>query len=53
LADLQIPFASAPTIWCGNLGATYLSAILIFHVYTKHVEIDYHFVLDRGAKKEI
>ena len=31
LADLQIIFASAPTIWCDNLGVTYLSAIPIFH----------------------
>jgi hypothetical protein len=53
LVDLQIPFASAPTIWCDNFGATYLSAIPIFHAHNKHVEIDYHFVRDKGAKKEI
>ena len=44
LRDLQIRSASAPTIWCDNLDATYLSANPIFHVRTKYVEVDYHFV---------
>ena len=37
LSDLQIRSAFAPTIWCDNLGATYLSANPIFHARTKHV----------------
>jgi hypothetical protein len=53
LTDLQVPSVSAPTIWCDNLGATYLSTNPIFHARTKDVEVDYHFVHDRVAKKEI
>ena len=53
LIDLQVPSVSAPTIWCDNLGATYFSTNPIFHARTKHVEVDYHFVRDRVAKKEI
>ena len=53
LTDLQIPSTSAPIIWCDNLGATYLSANPVFHARTKHVEVDYHFIRDRVAKKEI
>jgi hypothetical protein len=36
-----------------NLGATYLSANLIFHARTKHIKVDYHFVRDRVNKKVI
>jgi hypothetical protein len=53
LTDLQVPSVSTPTIWCDNLGATYLSANPIFYARTKHIEVDYHFVHDRVAKKEI
>ena len=53
LSDLCLSPSSATTIWCDNLGATYLSANPIFYARTKHVEVDYHFVRDRVTKKEI
>jgi histone deacetylase 1/2 len=53
LTDLQVLSVSTPTIWYDNLRATYLSANPIFHTRTKHVEVDYHFVRDRVAEKEI
>jgi hypothetical protein len=45
--------AIRPCLWCDNLGATYLSANLIFHALTRHIEIDYHFVRERVTAKRL
>ena len=53
LSDLQITLTSMLMFWCDNLSATYLYTNPIFHTHTKHVEVDYHFIRDRVAKKDI
>ena len=50
LTELSVYHPKAASLWCDNLGATYLSANPIFHVRTKHIEIDYHFVRERAEK---
>ena len=40
------PSPVPPTLFSDNLGATYLSANLVFHSLMKHLAIDYHFVRD-------
>ncbi|KAK1618915.1 hypothetical protein QYE76_024432 [Lolium multiflorum] len=51
LRELRIPQARAPVLWCDNIGATYLSSNPVFHARTKHIEVDYHFVRERVARK--
>ncbi|XP_019173479.1 PREDICTED: uncharacterized protein LOC109169035 [Ipomoea nil] len=49
LRELGMHSGQSATLWCDNLGATYLCANPVFHARTKHVEIDYHFVRDKVA----
>jgi histone deacetylase 1/2 len=51
LKELGVPQPRAACLWCDNIGATYLSANPVFHARTKHIEVDYHFVRERVARR--
>jgi hypothetical protein len=53
LQELGVPHPSVASLWCDNLGATYLSANPMFHARMKHIEVDYHFVRERVARKQL
>jgi histone deacetylase 1/2 len=53
LAELGVTQQHAPMLWCDNLGATYLTANLVFHARTKHIEIEFHFVRERVAEEAL
>jgi hypothetical protein len=53
LRELGIPQPRSPILWCDNIGATYLTANPHFHRRTKHVEVDYHFVRERVASRQL
>ena len=53
LHELRVPIVASPTLWCDNLGVTFLSANPIFHARTKHVEVDHHFVRELVARSQL
>jgi len=53
LRELWVSLHKPPSLWCDNIGATYLTANPIFHRRMKHVEVDYHFVRERVAMKQL
>lgn len=44
LSELGVSLPSIPTVYCDNVGATYLSANPVFHSRMKHLTLDFHFV---------
>ena len=53
LKELGVKLTQPPCLWYDNLGATYLSANHVFHERAKHIEIDFHFAIERVLRKEL
>jgi hypothetical protein len=53
LEELWCSSTKVPALWCDNLSATFLAANPVFHVRTKHIELDYHFVREKLSAKQL
>jgi hypothetical protein len=53
LSELGIKGSTPPVLWCDNLGAIFLITNLIFHVRTKHIELNFHFVREQVVAKKL
>lgn len=42
-----------PLVWCDNKSAAALAANPIFHAFSKHIDIDLHFILDKVLHKTL
>lgn len=53
LKDLHIPLPTPTTIWCDNIGVIALVSNTVFHAWTKHIEVDFHFIREKVTNKDI
>ena len=53
LKELGVFLSAAPILYCDNVSATYLTSNPAYHARTKNIEVDFHFVRDRVAKKTL
>jgi hypothetical protein len=53
LKEIGLPSPRMARLWCDNRGAKYLSANLVFHARTKHIEVDFHFVRERVLSNQL
>lgn len=51
LKELDIPMVATPVLYLDNLSALYLTVNPIFHARSKHIELDFHYVPERVARK--
>ncbi|RVW99460.1 Retrovirus-related Pol polyprotein from transposon RE2 [Vitis vinifera] len=47
LRDIGIQLHEPPQLLCDNLSAFHMTVNLVFHARSKHIELDYHFVLEK------
>lgn len=53
LRELDRPLKTPPLLLCDNLSATFMTHNPVLHKRSKHIHIDYHFVRERVASKEL
>jgi hypothetical protein len=51
LCELGVTLPRASCLWCNNLGAMTVNPR--FHGHTKHIEMDFHFVHERVAHRQL
>ena len=53
LKELGVKVKQTTVLRCDNMAATSLALNPVFHVRTKHIEIDVHFIREKVLSKEV
>jgi histone deacetylase 1/2 len=53
MTELNIPIHESPIIYCNNQFAIALAFNLVFHAWTKHIAVDYHFIREKIASGQL
>lgn len=51
--ELGLAFHTTPVIWCDNVSVGAFASNSVFHVRTKHIEIDVHYVREQVLAKKV
>ena len=51
LHDLGIFLPQPPLLWCDNVGALAIASNPVFHAWTKHIRVDYHFIREKVLRR--
>jgi hypothetical protein len=51
--DLGVSLPTALVLWCDNVSALALASNPVFHARTKHIEVDYHLILEKVVNRDI
>ena len=51
--EIGVCCTEKPTIWCDNISATELARNHVYHLRTKHIEIDMHFIRNKVVVGEL
>lgn len=51
--ELKVGHNKTPILWCDNLSIVLLSANLVQHARTKHIELDLYFVCEKVLQRAI
>ena len=47
LKDLSVPIKDLTPLYCDNMSNIYRARNPVFHAWTKHIEVHYHFIRER------
>ena len=47
LKDLGVPIKDPTPLYYDNMSSIYLARNPVFHAWTKHIEVHYHFIQER------
>ena len=51
LRDLGIFLPQPPLLWCDNVSALAIASNPVFHAWTKHIRVDYHFIREKVLRR--
>jgi hypothetical protein len=51
--ELKVSLESVLVVWCDNISALAIASNPIFYIGSKHIEVNYHFICEKVANRDI